>query len=126
MQKLTIIRGLPGSGKSTLARKISREAKAFHIEADAFFVHAGEYRFDPSRIKDAHAWCQDEARQMLREGLDVVVANTFTQHWEMKPYLDMADQFGADVEIIVCRGEWPNVNGVPQEAINRMRDRWED
>ena len=90
MPKLILIRGLPGSGKSTLAKQYVAQGSFKHFEADQFFVDAnGNYNFDPSKIKFAHQWCQDQVRKALVEGYNVVVSNTFTQKWEMKAYLDM-------------------------------------
>lgn len=122
MPKLTPIRGLPGSGKSTMAREIVVATYAKHYEADAFFMDRGVYRFDPAKLPAAHKWCQSMTLDALKEGHDVVVANTFTRLWEMQPYMEM----GFPIEVIVARGNWPNVHGVPVEAIERMRARWED
>jgi predicted kinase len=60
MKELFLLRGLPGSGKSTLARSLTTN-DAIHIEADMFFVDSstGEYRFDATKLKDAHKWCRD-------------------------------------------------------------------
>jgi len=117
---LTLIRGLPGSGKSTLARSM---ADHVHIEADMYFTvpRTGEYRFDPDRLSNAHNWCQWRTRRALAEGSRVVVSNTFTRAWEMRPYFDMC----ANVRVIECKGHWPNVHGVPADAIARMAERWE-
>jgi len=120
---LYLIRGLPGSGKSTLAQTLP----AKHIEADMYFVNRrGKYQFDPKKLPQAHAWCQQQARNLLREGKSVVVSNTFVEHWEMKAYLDLADEFDAKVEVVVCRGEYENIHGVPAENIEKMRARWQD
>lgn len=118
---LKIIRGLPGSGKSTLAKTF----KMPHYEADMFFMEDGEYKFDYGKIKQAHQWCQDQVRKHLSEGQSVVVSNTFVKEWEMQPYIDMANEFGHEIEIITTKGNWPNVHGVPQEVIDRMRENWE-
>ena len=43
----------------------------------------------------------------------------------MQPYFDMAAALGLVPRIIEARGQWPNVHGVPDEDIERMRLRWE-
>lgn len=55
----------------------------------------------------------------------MVVSNTFTQWWEMVPYLKCASENGYDIRIIETKGSYKNIHGVPQEAINRMAERWE-
>jgi predicted kinase len=126
MPTLILIRGLPGSGKSTLARKLAQERGLVHVEADMFFVRGGKYRFKPHDLPRAHAWCERQARQHLEAGTSVVVSNTFTRRWEMQPYFDMAAELGVPVEVIVATGTFKNVHGVPEYAIQRMRERWED
>lgn len=127
-QEMYIIRGLPGSGKSTLAKKLAANVhrRVSHVEADMFFENSdGTYKFIPELIQNAHAWCESEVARCLGEGDDVVVANTFSRHWEYASYIKMADEFGADVLIITCHGEWQNIHGVPDHVIQKMRDRWE-
>ena len=122
--ELVLIRGLPGSGKSTLAKSMQMH---HHIEADMYFVQSYVgYVFDPSKLRAAHGWCQSEARRMLEAGRYVVVSNTFTQKWEMQPYLDMAASMNIPVRVIEATGNFKNVHGVPDDAIERMRARWEE
>jgi hypothetical protein len=56
----------------------------------------------------------------------VIVANTFVERWEVEPYLKMAEQCNARIEILTCRDEYQNIHGVPQETIERMRDKWQE
>ncbi len=126
MAHLTIIRGLPGSGKSTFAAKIASPLLAVVLEADQFFSReTGLYKYDKSKIKDAHKWCQDQTFGYLRDGYNVIVANTFTQRWEMQPYIDYCVEVGHAFTVITCEGNYGNVHGVPEEAVERMRKRWE-
>ena len=58
-----IMVGIPGSGKSTTSKKISALADEVNgcpaavVSADNFFMHDGEYKFDPSKLGDAHKTC---------------------------------------------------------------------
>ena len=121
---LFIIRGIPGSGKSTVAQRLCR---AFHFEADQYFLNEmGEYVFVPEKIADAHKWCQEAVRKaMILNQSDVAVSNTFTRRWEYQSYIDMADEYGYNVQIIECTSYHGSIHNVPQESIDKMRARWE-
>ena len=118
--QLILIRGLPGSGKSTRARGLAFFGFE-HFEADMFFERDGVYRYDSSRIRDAHAWCQKMARQALASGKRAVVSNTFTRLQEMEPYRNMAER----VRVVEVRGNWGNLHGVPPATVQKMAERWE-
>lgn len=122
---LYIVRGLPGSGKSTLAKKLVNPD--FHFEADMYFMKDGEYKFNPSELKEAHAWCLHEIVECMKMGKDCVVSNTFTQNWEMKPYINAATEFNVPYQVIEVHGDrsWKNTHGVPEASIQKMKSRWE-
>lgn len=129
MKTLYLLRGLPGCGKSTLAKSLSNSMTG-HVEADMFFVDDdGSYNFDGSKLKDAHAWCQKQAEDFmsLYEYETVIVSNTFTQEWEMTPYLEMAERYGYIVFSLIVENRHGGVNehGVPEEALERMEKRFE-
>ena len=109
-----------------MARALSATTGALHYVADMFFVRDGAYRYDPRDIGKAHEWCQLAARRALEAGADVIVSNTFTRNKEIKPYLEMAKMYRADFRVIVATGSYRNIHGVPQDAIDRMRSRWEE
>lgn len=118
--ELVLIRGLPGSGKTTMARVLALVGYD-HFEADMYFMVDGVYRYDASRIRDAHACCQRKTREALASGRRVVVSNTFTRLQEMEPYRAMT----SNIRVIEATGRWQNVHGVPAERLRQMAERWE-
>lgn len=126
IMQLILVRGLPGSGKSTHARVIANEIfRCARIEADMYFVKDGEYLFDASKLGEAHKWCLDNTRELLSDGVSVVVSNTFTTKKELKPYFDIAKQLGIKPHVILCQGNYKNIHNVPEETIKKMNNRFE-
>jgi predicted kinase len=128
MKELILLRGLPGSGKSTLAKTLVKKDYC-HKEADMFFIDGdGNYKFEPSKIKDAHNWCQEEVDFLMKyEHSPVVVSNTFTQEWEMEEYFKLAEKYGYMVFTIVVENRHGGVNqhGVPADKLEQMKNRFE-
>jgi ABC-type molybdenum transport system ATPase subunit/photorepair protein PhrA len=131
-KNLYLLRGLPGSGKSTLARMMSD----VHFEADMFFLNNdGVYNFNPSKLKNAHEWCQNQVHNAMilnhtTGGLsnsNIVVSNTFTQEWEMEPYYEFARAWGYKVFSIIVENRHGGVNehGVPDDKLEQMKNRFE-
>jgi len=127
IRDLILIRGVSGSGKNTFGALIA--GMNFDVlAADDYFMVDGEYKFDGSKLKDAHADCQARAEaRMARSDRKVIVANTFTREWEMKAYYDLAEKYDYRVYSIVVENRHGGVNehGVPDEAVQAMRDRFE-
>lgn len=129
--KLFLVRGLPGSGKTTKARKLAVQHSAIHLEADHYFeVILGDaipvYGFVGSLVGEAHNRCKQLATHWLRAGYPVVVSNTFTIKWEIEPYYEMAKKLGIEYEVVTCTGDYGSVHNVPEAALQKMKDRWED
>jgi Fe-S cluster assembly ATPase SufC len=124
MNELFLLRGLPGSGKSTLAKSLGGR----HFEADMYFVIDGEYKFDATKLRDAHEWCRSSiGGLMINEEPRLVVSNTFTQEWEMEAYYKLADEYGYRVYSLIVENRHSGVNehGVPEEKLEQMKTRFE-
>lgn len=129
---LTIVRGLPGSGKSTFSNFIWNDYAI--CEADKFFYDSeGHYLFEPSKLKQAHEWCQSEVEKRMQENQnnpqyypEIVVSNTFTQEWEMQAYFDLAKKYDYKVFSIIVENRHgnSNIHGVPDDTLKKMRDRF--
>ena len=121
---LYIVRGIPGSGKSTFAKTLG----GTHHETDNFFMVDGEYKFDVTKLKVAHEWCQNKVKTDMMVGIEkIVVSNTFTQEWEMEYYIELAKTYGYKTFSIVVENRHGGVNdhNVPDEVLTKMRDRFE-
>ena len=130
MKELFLLRGLPGAGKSTLAKSIG----GTHFEADMFFLDENSnYKFDVTKLKDAHAWCQNEVNTSMilnvttGEHERIIVSNTFTQEWEMEAYYALAKQWGYTVFALIVENRHGGVNehGVPDDKLEIMKNRFE-
>ena len=124
-KELFLLRGLPGSGKSTLAKSLG----GTHLEADQYFINDdGEYKFDATKIKLAHGWCQLRTEHNMEdEILKIVISNTFTQEWEMKPYFELAEKYGYRVYSLIVENRHSGINehGVPEDKLEIMKNRFE-
>jgi predicted kinase len=132
MRDLYLVRGIPGSGKSTLAQRLAalnrhvHQCSVVHYEADQYFMDAqGNYNFDATKLHQAHKWCQDKTREGLTANATVIVSNTFTTKKELKPYFDMAKEFGIVPVVYLAQNQFNNVHNVPEDKLQAMRDRFQ-
>jgi predicted kinase len=131
MTQLIIVRGLPGSGKSTLAHLIAGEINrgdpgmAQVFEADQFFMIDGKYQFEASELPQAHGDCLARTAKHLERGGVAIVSNTFTTRRELKPYFNLAKEFGIVPVVYLAQNQFNNVHGVPAEKLEQMRNRFQ-
>ena len=130
--ELILLRGLPGSGKTTLAKIILQLRSTDEPEilsADDFFEDKeGDYNFDPTKLKEAHNYCQFRCSERMRQQkAKIVVANTFTQEWEMDEYFKMAERYNYRVHTVVVENRHgnENVHGVPEDKLQQMKNRFQ-
>ena len=122
MTRLVLIRGLPGSGKSTMAKQL--ECGGFiHLETDRYW--GPEYKFDVSKLADAHRWCQGLTELFLSGNYSVVVSNTFTTVKELKPYFELAKKYNIVPNVMMAQGNWKSVHNVPDATLTKMKNRFQ-
>lgn len=127
MLTLYLIRGVPGCGKSTLVRSLnSCGLISGYVEADQYFGTGENYNFDPTKLHEAHSWCQNLTKKYLSDGCSVAVSNTSTTEKEVEVYRNIAEEYGAKfVSLIVeNRHGGTNIHNVPEEKIQQMKNRF--
>ncbi|XP_032838796.2 uncharacterized protein LOC104356071 isoform X3 [Tyto alba] len=133
---LLILRGLPGSGKSTLSRILLGQSRGGIVfSTDDYFRQQDGYTYNAAQLGDAHDWNQKRAKQAMEQGKSpVIIDNTNTQAWEMKPYVEVALEKGYRVEFHEPDTWWKfdpeelekrNKHGVTREKIAQMLERYE-
>lgn len=130
--KIIILRGVPGAGKSTWAATQEFPANTHFVSADHFFVgQDGIYRYDFTKIKEAHGQCLRHYTNLVYEGTanTVVVDNTNSSIAEVAPYVALADAYGHSVAMKTLIVNDPflawkrNVHGVPFKTVMEMHQR---
>ena len=125
MSVIYLLRGVPGCGKTTMAQTLGC---AYH-SADDYFMNpvTGDYEFEASHLPKAHALGSKRTEDTMAEGQPVAVANTFTREWEMKGYYELAERYNYTIFSIIVenRHEGVNEHGVPEAALEAMKERFE-
>lgn len=130
MKQVIIMMGAPGSGKTTYIK--NNFPGAIVVSADHYFIKDGEYRFDHTQLSQAHKQCFDKFNDhiskyavIIGDAPIIVVDNTNTRLKELRPYIDLAKDYGYNVKIIAIKcdvnlASSRNVHGVPHETIVKM------
>lgn len=147
---MIITRGPSGSGKSTMIQNLMKNPESEKFSSDDFFMQNGKYVFNGSLIGKAHEWNRQRVENAAQKGVPfIIVDNTNTQLWEMKPYVEIAQRHGYKVEfkepdwhpeLKTPEGKWnadfikkmqksqdrSSINKtVPDEVVDRMISRYE-
>ena len=143
---MIILRGLPGSGKD---RHIHRESPTWKLRgqllvcsADEFFQTSYGWKFDPTKLGEAHAACMTRCLVAVKNKIPtIVINNTNTQRWEYANYELVAQLAGYTVKIVelghtISTSSDTNqatartffnrqIHGVPEATFAQMLFRWE-
>ena len=133
-----IMRGLPGSGKSTIVKSMKNvyghvdSNKIAVCSADAYFMKNGFYKFDASKLKDAHGECQLQVREAAKLRTNVIVIdNTNILFWEFAPYIKIGRDEGYIPVLVETRTPWrmdanvlqdKNAHGVSKNVLQKKID----
>lgn len=130
MPHCEILSGLPGSGKSHYA-KAKADERFIVCSADQFFEIEGEYKFDKTKLGQAHKFCflkfihaiEDE----YEENFNVIVDNTNTSILEIAPYYRVADAFGYETTVVCINTPFEvayarQTHNVPRGTMEKMQE----
>lgn len=125
------MRGISGSGKSTLAKKLVGNGVV--LSTDDYFMKDGIYDFEPKKLGIFHKKNQEKTKEYMEKQISpIIIDNTNSKEWEMKPYVDLADNYGYEVkieelptpdldELIVRQKSREGINkSLPKETLERM------
>ena len=130
MNTLVIMRGIPGSGKSScclLGPKYGGD--------DYFMLTPNLYHFDQEQLGAAHRWTQWRVAAACQRGMSTIYADNTNTTWkEIKPYIEIAQEFCYKVVFKTPETSWAfdvdtcylkNTHRVPKDVIQKMYDRFQ-
>lgn len=102
--------------------------------ADHYFEKSGSYKFDASKLNEAHSECLRDYIDYVQYGFEnqndsiVIVNNTNTTVEEIAPYYSIAKAYGATVELVTLvinpeKAAARNVHNVPLASCQAMHKR---
>ena len=147
---LILVRGVSGAGKSSVADCIAAGRDQWHkvpvFSTDDYFMkrewcticddgepddeicneNHNKYVFDPSKLPEYHKLCQVDVEEAMEDWNinTIVVANTFTEEWQMKPYFELAKKHDYNVHTIIVENRHgsKSVHNVPDHALARQKE----
>lgn len=108
-----------------------------HIfSADDYFINVnGEYLYDPSKLTEAHEFCQANALRKIRQSWSpIIIDNTNIKLWNMFAYIRLGVQYRYKILIMEPATPWAttpktltqkNQHNVPKDRIRMLMDNYE-
>ena len=124
---LFLLRSVSGAGKSTLAKKLLQLPHSVAFAADDYHTdEEGNYVWKIHNISKAHEWCKRKVENCMEDSVsNIIVHNTNTSEKDIKPYLDLAEQYDYTVVSLIVenRHGCKNIHNVPIETLNKQEIR---
>ncbi|EKR64236.1 hypothetical protein LEP1GSC036_3870 [Leptospira weilii str. 2006001853] len=86
-----------------------------------------EYNFDHKKNHLAYKYCEEQARKEAENGASkIFLDNTFTLSWEIKPYFQIASQFGYAVFVVTVENyhNGKNTHFIDDESLKKMASKY--
>jgi uridine kinase len=104
-QTVIFLRGISGSGKSTIASSLSQllgTKNTAVCSADNYFIEDGIYRFESSKLSEAHEACARALKSALAFSniRYIIVDNTHTRMWHLYNTETLAKESGAEIHYL--------------------------
>lgn len=140
MKQIIVLRGLPGSGKTTLANHIlsanENDSDIIVLSTDdRITTPRGQYMWSGKYLHLSHSLNKEMCREaMNRQYGTIIIDNTNTTAREIKPYFDLAKEFGYQFSLLEPATKWKNnpvecakknKHGVSQKIIEKMLARYQ-
>lgn len=144
LKKMILVRGAPGSGKSTISQqyKAKHHDSCYVCSTDEYWMRPdGVYDFNWELLGKSHVWNQWRVLDIAKDNQHtcwdtiIVVDNTNITFSEMRPYINIAMDYGYEIEFVEPDTPWKydveecfkrNSHGVPYATILKMNQKWED
>lgn len=130
MKSIYIIRHVSGAGSSTLANQLSLLAlhnPKLKVEiccADDFMVDDdGKYDFKREKLGYVHNKCKEKFLNAINDNFNlIIVNNTSVRYADFKYYLEMGEQNGYTIFVMVLENYHGNkdIHGCPDETLKRQ------
>lgn len=92
-----------------IAGKRAADRSCIIVSADDYFLRLGEYKFDPTKLPDAHAECYRRANEAVKNRVEIVVIdNTNTKSADYQKYVDLAEKNRYTVAWVMAESPWAN------------------
>ena len=77
--------------KSSIFRLLSSAKLGVSFSTDDYFLKGGFYTFRADLLTEGHSWNQRRAMAAVKDRVRlVIIDNTNTMAWEMRPYVELA------------------------------------